>query len=181
MTPVKYINQIKDDSISAKDNTILTSDIDIDLPFNDGIPIDGNIVRYNSNVVQITEHYDNDINYNLTPDIDGHRYTRLKKFKITAKKNDILNKTTWFRIAKIPHKIKYVVENEGYQLIEISERNFHFHPDYLRIFINGRLVPKRNYSYTSDYYFIGILDFATSIIKFKFLIFKFPYSIKIKF
>lgn len=159
MTPVKYINQIKDDSISAKDNTILTSDIDIDLPFNDGIPTDGNIVRYNSNVVQITEHYDNDINYNLTPDIDGHRYTRLKKFKITAKKNDILNKTTWFRIAKIPHKIKYVVENEGYQLIEISERNFHFHPDYLRIFINGRLVPKRNYSYTSDYYYPHIYLF----------------------
>lgn len=159
MTPVKHIDQVKDDYISAKDNKTLFSNIDIDLPFGDCVPENGNIVRYNSNVIQITEHYDNNVNYNLTPNVNGHKYTKLKKFKITAKKNDILNKTTWFRIAKIPHKLKYVVEKEGYQLIEIAERNFHFHPDYLRIFINGRLLPIKNYSYTSDYYYPHIYLF----------------------
>ena len=153
MTPVKYIDQIKDESISAKDNTVLSSDIDVDLPFGNGIPNDRNIIRYDSSVIKITEHYENNINYNLLPIDVGHKYTRLKSFKITAKSEDILNKTTWFRIAKIPHKIKYTVTDKGYQFIEIPERNFHFNPSYLRIFINGRLVPQTNYSYVSDHYY----------------------------
>ena len=155
MTPVKHIDQIKDESISAKDNTILTSNIDVQLPFGDCIPTNRNFERYNlSSVIQITEHYDNNsLNAKLLPIINGSRYTRLKSFKLTAKSEDILNKTVWFRIAKIPHKIKYTVTNNGYQFIEIPERNFHFDPSYLRIFINGKLVPDTNYLYVSDHYY----------------------------
>ena len=154
MTPVKHIDQIKDESISAKDNTILTSDVDVSLPFGDWIPNDRAFERYNTNdVIQVTVHYDDNINPDLLPITNGHRYTRLKSFKLTAKSNNILNKTIWFRIAKIPHKIKYTVTDDGYQFIEIPERNFHFDPSYLRVFINGKLVPDTNYLYVSDHYY----------------------------
>lgn len=162
MTPVKYIDQIKDESINAKDSDIVSSDVDVSLPFGDCVPPNRNIIRYDPSVIQVTAHCDGN-NYELLPIANDHKYTKLKSFKITAKSESILNKTTWFRIAKIPHKIKYTVVDDGYQFIEIPERNFHFNPQYLRIFINGRLVPHTNYSYVSDHYYPRIHLFERCI------------------
>lgn len=81
------------------------------------------------------------------------KFTRLKTFKIKPASKKILNKNMEFHISKIPNGMEVMIENDGYPYMALvgAERFFKFNINYLRIYRNGRLIPREKYVFFSSY------------------------------
>lgn len=81
------------------------------------------------------------------------KFTRLKTFKIKPASEEILNINMECHISKIPNGMEVMIENDGYPYLALVgvERNFKFNNSYIRIYHNGRLIPKVKYVFFSTY------------------------------
>ena len=89
-----------------------------------------------------------------TEDSDPYpvKYARLTMIKIKPKQKEILNKNLMFFINKNPQGIPLVVDRSGYPFLEITGKDFNFNKDYLRVFVNGRLLPRCKYDFYTTMY-----------------------------
>mgnify|MGYP004650773113 CR=1 FL=1 len=103
--------------------------------------------RYYTDLFNIKCHYDNRGNFEFSSNNPEKpvKFTRLSTFEISPKTTDLLNKPLTARFSKIPIMIRFTVDRPGYAYIDTRSRDFQFNIDYLRVFRNGRLIPKNKY------------------------------------
>ena len=111
------------------------------------IDIDDKIsMRYDKNWFDITQHYDRgDFLVKTTNEDKPVKFTRLSYFDIKPNSEFVLNKKFNFKICKQPYNIRFMMDRNGYAYVSIVETEFAFDADYLRIFRNGKLVPRCKY------------------------------------
>ena len=114
---------------------------------------------YDNSSFTITAIYDDTHQYEIkTTDEDKPvKFTRLSTFKIKPNKDlypateYALNTDIIVCISKTAHGMEYRIKNSGYAYIPLVESRFKFNKDYIRIFRNGRLVPREKYVFYSSY------------------------------
>lgn len=79
------------------------------------------------------------------------KFTRLNRFKIIPTAKEILGKDVTVHFSKIPHSLEVYVDRAGFPYIQFVENNFNFNIHYLRIFRNGRLIPREKYLFYYSY------------------------------
>ena len=80
------------------------------------------------------------------------KFARLSIIKIKPKDEYVLNKKLMFQISKNPQGIPLVVDRDGYPYLEITGKNFNFNKEYIRVFVNGRLMPRCKYDFYTTFY-----------------------------
>lgn len=116
-------------------------------------------VRYDSRLFDYTVHYSNADHYYGDQDIKFEsddpskpvKFTRLKKFTIKPNDELVLNKPLWLCISKKQNCIRFMVSRPGFPFIEIDDHEFQFNKDYIRIYRNGRLIPRSHYRLLTTY------------------------------
>lgn len=84
-------------------------------------------------------------------------YTRLSKFKVKPLSDRILNNDIAFCISKSPNGFEIEVKQDIYPYISLAGINFNYNLNYIRIFKNGRLVPKNKYVFIDTFSFPRIV------------------------
>ena len=111
---------------------------------------------YSNELFEITAKYkDGNFVVKTTDPEKPVKFTRLSTFEIKPLRNYVVNKDLYVGISKIPNYINYTIDREGYPYIALvqNENNFKFNIDYLRIFRNGRLLPRQKYCFFSSFFF----------------------------
>ena len=73
------------------------------------------------------------------------KFTRLTHFKIKPNHPYVLNKPFKIRLSKAAVGKIYQLEKDGSQLLMLETTNFGMYPDFIRVFVNGRILPKERY------------------------------------
>lgn len=109
---------------------------------------------YSNDFFEISAKYKDGTFVVKTTDSDKPvKFTRLSEFEVKPLSEDVLNVDLAMAISKIPNSIDVLIEKEGYPYIALVENQFKFNIDYIRVFKNGRLVPKQKYMFFSSYSF----------------------------
>lgn len=109
--------------------------------------------RYTNNFFDITSMYKNcEFPVTTMDKTKPVMFTRLNKFKIKPSKNsiEVLNKPINICISKIPSGLTVLMDEAGFPYLEFIENNFNFSIDYIRIYLNGRLLPRIKYAFFSS-------------------------------
>lgn len=77
------------------------------------------------------------------------RFTRLNSFTIQPLSGTVIDKPLKLKFTKCPQTVRFIINRSGYHYIEISNDNFNYHVDYLRIFKNGKLMARGKYKFVS--------------------------------
>ena len=109
--------------------------------------------RYDPKLFNYTMHYkEGDYTFD-TPD-PVHKpvkFTRLKTFTIQPNSTEVLNKKLKLRIDKKTNNYRFMMARNGYPMIEMNDHDFQFNTDYIRVFRNGRLMPRSKYRLLTTY------------------------------
>lgn len=136
----------------------ITSESDAKILIN-GIPYNETTI-YDPGEFRLTSVYDDKEYCIKTTDPEKPVvYTRLKTFKIKPLSENLIKKDLVLCISKIPNSIEIQIEKDSFPEISLAGLNFSFNTDYIRIFKNGRLVPKSKYILTTTYSFPRITFF----------------------
>ena len=81
------------------------------------------------------------------------KFATMNTFKVTPKEEDILNKPLILRFSKMMEGIRYIVPKDGEVFLEFVDNRFAYHKDFLRIYINGKIVPRQNYMFYPMYHY----------------------------
>ena len=79
------------------------------------------------------------------------KFTRLKQFSIKPLTEDVIGKEIVMCISKTPYGVEFVMQKGGYPYIFLGDTRFNFDNDYIRVFHNGRLIPKIKYELLTSY------------------------------
>lgn len=81
------------------------------------------------------------------------RFTRLRKFKLQPMDEKVLNLDIDLCINKHPIGLPYRITMAGYPYLQLvgAENKFKYHPDYIRIYRNGRLLPNVKWAFYSTF------------------------------
>lgn len=147
------MDDVKTITLLDPSDTIFPTLADVFLDVNEEIP-----TRYDSKWFDITEHYDRgDI---LVKSIDPDKpvkFTRLSYFDIKPNDECVLNKKLNFKICKHPYNVRFMMDRDGYAYVSVVETGFSFNSDYIRIFRNGRLMPRSKYRLIATFEYPRIL------------------------
>ena len=116
---------------------------------------------YSNDFFEITAKYnDGDFTVKTVDPNKPVKFTRLSTFEIKPLYETVLNKDLYVGISKVPRYISYRLEYGGYPYLALNENEFKFNIEYLRIFINGRLLPRQRYCFYPSYIYprIQFLD-----------------------
>lgn len=109
---------------------------------------------YDNKSFEITSRYDEGDYVVKTTDEDKPvRLTRLKKISIKPISEEVINTDIVFCISKVPLGLELTIEKDEYPYVSLVGNNFKFSHEYIRVYKNGRLVPKNNYVYLTTYSF----------------------------
>lgn len=126
-------------------------------------------MKYNGHEYKETHIYDNDFfditskytrgsfPVKTTDEDKPVKFTRMVHFDIKPNSDEVLNKDIDFCISKVPNGILCEVPKTCYPYIALVENKFKFNIEYIRIFRNGRLVPRQKYLFFSSYSFPRIM------------------------
>lgn len=106
------------------------------------------IDRYGQTDALIPEHGHININ-------DPKKRIKFPYFtNITIKPNseEVLNIPVKIRLSKLTENIRYMVKEDGIVYLEFVDNSFGYHKDFLRIYVNGRLLPRSKYQFYPMYY-----------------------------
>ena len=79
------------------------------------------------------------------------KYTRIQRFTIQPNDPLVLNQDIRVCCNKRPQMLRFAMERDGYPYIGFVEMNFNFKKEYLRIYRNGRLLPRIHYLFIYTY------------------------------
>lgn len=108
--------------------------------------------RYDNDFFDITAHYrrgDFEVKP-VSPD-KPIRFTRLSNFTIKPNDDAVLNIPFKIRLAKIASGELYKVKEAGIQIFSLVTDGFGFNFEYVRFFVNGRLLPRGRYFINTNY------------------------------
>ena len=97
--------------------------------------------------------YDDPLIYDMEDNVKVEKtfkYTRMNRFSIQPKNEDSLFIPLKLKFSKCPQTIRYIVQRDGYAYMEIGNTNFNFSDEYIRIFRNGKLMPKGKYLFVTN-------------------------------
>lgn len=108
--------------------------------------------RYNTQLFDITCHYDRG-NFEFSSDDPSKpvKFTRLSTFDIKPNTESAVGVPFKLKFSKIPIMIRFRIDDAGYAYIDMRTDDFNLNIDYLRIFRNGRLVPRPRYKLITNY------------------------------
>lgn len=88
------------------------------------------------------------------------RFVNMTKFTLTPNSEVVINKPLRIRLSKLDEGIKYIVPHDGEIFLEFVDNNFGYHKDFIRVYQNGRLMPRQKYMFYPMYYYprIRFLD-----------------------
>lgn len=72
-------------------------------------------------------------------------FIRLSSFSIKPHERELLRRPMTLKITKVPRQVRFVVKRQGYAYISLAEKGLILDNDYIRVFKNGRLLPKAKY------------------------------------
>lgn len=141
----------------AKEISLLDHDDDIFPTISDIYPEDFEELpfthRYDITFFDITEHYDRG-DFLVEP-VDKRRkpikFTRLNTFTIKPNSEEVIGVPLSLNINKCPNGMEVYIDQDGYPYMEIIERKFRFHIEYIRVYKNGRLLPRCRYDFFSTF------------------------------
>lgn len=108
--------------------------------------------RIDPSYFKIISHYDRgNFEFSSNDDDKPVKFTRLSTFDIQPKNSSVLNRNLLLRFSKIPIMIRFTMDKSGYGYIDCGTEDFNFSQDYIRVFRNGRLVPKSRYRMLTGY------------------------------
>jgi hypothetical protein len=109
---------------------------------------------------KITEYKDIDFRETFGPEAVKH--VPLERFYIQPNTPDVLGSPIEIGFHKNSYRMEIIVDEEGYPYIEIPFQDWNHHRDYVRVYHNGRFLPKSMYQVftTFDYPRIIILDWC---------------------
>lgn len=108
--------------------------------------------RYDTDLFDITAHYDRgDILVKTEDPEKPVKFTRLSTFSIKPNSEDVVGVPLSLNFNKIANGMSVLVDTSGYPYLEIIETWFNFNADYIRIYRNGRLVPRSKYVFISSF------------------------------
>ena len=122
--------------------------------------------RYDPDFVQITTETEYG-EFLTSHGSDNHplNFLTMTTFKITPTDEDILDIPLTVRFSKMCEGNRYIVPDDGEVYLEFVDNRFGYSKDYLRVYINGRLIARENYLFYPMYHhprirFIEEPDFA---------------------
>lgn len=108
--------------------------------------------RYDTDLFDIVAHHDRaDILAKTTDPEKPVKFTRLSTFRIKPNSEDVVGVPLSLNFSKIANGMSVLVDQAGYPYLEIIETWFNFNADYIRIYRNGRLVPRSKYVFISSF------------------------------
>ena len=111
-----------------------------------------NTTRYDNDFFDIVAHYrrgDFEVEP-VSPD-KPIRFTRLSNFSIKPNDEMVLNVPFKIRLSKISSGELYKVKEAGIQIFSLVTDGFGFNFEYVRFFVNGRLLPRGRYFINTNY------------------------------
>lgn len=109
--------------------------------------------RYDKNFFDITSIYDRgEFLFESDDPEKPVKFTRLNTFKIKPNSENVLNVPLTLNFSKCPNGMEVLIDRDGYPYMEIIEDHFNFNLEYIRIFRNGRLLPRSKYAFFSSYH-----------------------------
>ena len=82
------------------------------------------------------------------------RFVTLNKFKIQANDEEVLNKPLKIRLSKSAEGIRYIVPRDSDELfLEFVDNTFGYSKDFIRVYVNGRLMPREMYVFYPMYHY----------------------------
>ena len=81
------------------------------------------------------------------------RFVHMDKFTMKPATDVILNKPLKIRLSKSAEGIRYIVPRDGRLFLEFVDNTFGYNKEYLRIFVNGRLLPRELYVFYPMYHY----------------------------
>ena len=125
--------------------------------------------RYDKDLFDISEHYTTDLYGDRgtflvksdNPDKKPVEFTRLHSFSIKPNDNFVVNVPLTLRFSKNSIIIKIRITKHGVPYLKFDQWNWNYNYEYIRIFRNGRLLPRCKYQIntTYDYPTIMLFDF----------------------
>ena len=113
---------------------------------------DGVRSRYNPDDFKIVSKYSRgDFEVSSDDPKKPIKFTRLTNFTISAKSETAVGKKFKLAFSKIPIMVRFTIDRPGYAFIDTRNDNFNYNTEYIRIFRNGRLVPKVKYRLLTGY------------------------------
>lgn len=144
------VNQTHEISLLDKDDDIFPTIADVYYEHWDeelNLPI-----RYDAKFFDITEHYERgDFIAETVEKEKPVRFTRITNFTIKPNSHVVLNIPLTFTINKLPNCLEVYIDKNGYPYMEIIERFFNFHREYIRVFKNGRILPRIKWGFYSSF------------------------------
>ena len=138
-------------TIASRDpNTIPTN---ADLVFYDNVET-GTIYRYDPSffdVNLVTEY--GEFKTSLGSVKKRLRFVNLTNFKVKANDEEILNKPLKIRLSKSAEGIRYIVPRDGEVFLEFVDNTFGYHKDFIRVYVNGRIMPREMYMFYPMYHY----------------------------
>ncbi len=109
--------------------------------------------RYDNKYFKIVSHYDRG-NFEFSsddPEKKPVKFTRLSTFDISPTSEKVINVPLKIRFSKIPIMVRFTIDVAGYAYIDTGTDDFQFSTEYIRVFRNGRLIPKTRYRLLTNY------------------------------
>lgn len=105
--------------------------------------------RYDSYLFNIVMKYDD---CNIDVDYDDEvsekiKFSHLVHFTIQPKSEGVINVPLVLHVTKINEGAPLVIKETGYPYVEVIEKGFACKENSIRIFVNGRLLPKQKYKF----------------------------------
>lgn len=124
-----------------------------DIYFQDNNENEIHKIRYNRKLFDYTMHYADkgSFDFNSNDPKKPVKFTRLSKFSCKPNDEVVLNKPLWLTISKKNQIVRFKMCRNGYPYIEIFDHDFQFKTDYIRVFRNGRLIPRSHYRLLTTY------------------------------
>ena len=108
--------------------------------------------RYSPDFFDITSHYERGSFEVKSEDPEKPiRFTRLKSFSIKTNNPEIVGIPLTLNLAKKAQGLEVLIDKPGVPYLEIIEKGFNFNVEYLRIYRNGRLLPRTKYKFLSTF------------------------------
>lgn len=81
------------------------------------------------------------------------RFVNLNKFKIKTNDEMLVGKPLKIRLSKSAEGIRYVVPRDGEVYLEFVDNTFGYHKDFIRVYVNGRIMPREKYVFYPMYHY----------------------------
>lgn len=153
-----FVDKLRFDTLEDKKEFVMAEPKEVifplvtDLYYTADIPDDPYPHRYATDLFKVTKQtVRGDFEIKTYEEKKPVRYPQISKFTIEPADQLVLGQDMLVYCNKKPHMLRFAMERDGYPYIGFVEMDFNFRKQYLRIFRNGRLLPRNHYLFVYTY------------------------------